>query len=233
MTISDIVEEVYELTGGTDSTSFTAASMLRKMNAAYEKVVGMIMLQDGNWEFDDTNYTDFRRGVTTMVESQNDYSFDSTHLAIESAQVLDNGGIWQGMTPISKDEMGVPLEEFQKDDGLPTYYDKDGKSIWLTPAPTASSVTLANGLKIFFRRTADLFTSAQVTTGTKVPGFASPYHMIIALETAISWNSVYKKDRVPQQKVDVKELWDNLLAFYAKRARDERTVMSPTSISFR
>jgi hypothetical protein len=232
MNIGDIVLEIYSLTDS-DSTSYPDATMLRRMNAAYEKIIGKIMCQDGNWEFDDTNFTDFPRGKTTMVAGQHDYTFDTAHLAIESCQVMDNAGIWHTLTPISKDRMGVPEEEFEKTDGLPKYYDKDGSSVLIYPAPAAANVTLVAGLQVHFRRTADIFTAAQVTTGTKIPGFASPYHMIIALDASIPYCMSYKKDRVPLYEKKLAEMTEDCLKFYAKREKDVRNIMENKGISFR
>lgn len=233
MTISDVIVKIHQLCGGTSSTSYTAANMLIDINNAYEKVVGTIMCQDGNWEFDDSNFTDFPRAKADLVAAQNDYSFDSSHLAIESVMVLNASGNYELLQPISKDEMGVPPEEFEETDGMPKYYDKDGSSVLLYPAPAAANVTTTDGLQVHFRRTADLFTSAEVTTGTKVPGFASPYHMIIAYEAAIAFNLVYKPARVPNLKVLVDQMYEDLLRFYAKREKDVRTIMSTNSIRYR
>jgi len=232
MTIADLVLEIHSLCDS-DSTSYPAAAMLRRINAAYEKIIGRIMCQDGNWEFDDTNYTDFPRATTTMVAGQHDYTFDTSHLAIESIQVKDNEGLWHFLSPISKDEMGMPTEEFEKTDGLPWCYDKDGQSVLIYPAPSAAKTTLVAGLKVHFRRTADLFTSAQVTTGTKVPGFASPFHMIIAYEASIPYCMTYKKDRVALYEKKAMDLTEQCLIFYARREKDVRDVMSTKGISFR
>ena len=232
MTIAEIVLEIYALTDS-DSTSYPSATLLRRMNAAYEKVVGRIMCQDGNWEFDDTNYTDYPRGTNTMVAAQHDYAFDTAHLAIESVQVKDISGIWHFLSPFDKNEIGIPLEEYYKTDGLPEVYDKDGQSILVYPAPTAATTTLVAGLKVHFRRTASVYTAAQVTTGTKVPGFASPFHMIIVYEASIPYCMTYKKDRVALYEKKAQELMEQCLIFYARREKDVRDVMTNKSISFR
>ncbi len=232
MTITDIVNEIYALCDA-DSTSYPAATMLRRMNAAYEKTVGKIMCQDGNWEFDDTNYTSFPRATTTLVVGQKDYTFDVSHLAIESVQVMDENGDYYYLSPISKDDYSIPLDEYYSTNGRPEVYDKDGGSVLIYPGPAAGNVTLALGLLVHFRRTADIFTSAQVTTGAKIPGFASPFHMIICYEAAIPFCMSYKKDRIALYEKKSMDLMAECLAFYARRERDVRNVMSNQNISFR
>ena len=233
MHIADINAETRALCDA-DTTSYTAADLLRRVNAAYEWIVGKIMCVDGNWEFDDTNYTDFPRGTTTLVEDQHDYTFDTTHLAIESVQVKDVNGDWYYLSPINRDALGVPLEQEFETNGLPLYYDKDGGSLLLYPAPDdGTQVTLSSGLKVHFRRTADVYTSAEVTTGTKVPGFASPFHMILCYHAAIPYCMSYKKDRVALYEKKLQELTEDCLKFYAKRAKDERDIMTMGNINFR
>ena len=232
MTINDIVEEIYSLTD-TNSTSYTAAKMLRRMNQAYEKVVGMLIANAGAWEFDDTNYTDFPRGKADLVAGQKDYTFDSSHLAIERVQILDNDGISHFLKPIDKSNYNTPLDEYFDIDGMPEFYDKDGKSILIYPGPASANVTTSNGIRVDFRRTSDIFTSAQVSTGTKKPGFASPYHMILVYEAAISYCMTYKKDRIVLYEKKVQELYDDLKEFYSKREKDVRDIITTKRINFR
>ncbi len=234
MTISDIQAEARALVDA-DSTSYPNADLLRRENAAYEQVVALIMGADGLWQFDDTNYTDFPIGVTTLVNSQQDYTFAADHLEVEGVSVLKNNGIWEKLVPIDdKSQISVDPIEFMKTDGLPLYYDKQGRSILLYPAPdNGVSVTLASGLKFFFKRTADLFTSAQVTTGTKEPGFASPFHIILAYKAALPYAQTYKKDRVPMIVNEIARLEKEILKHYGRREADRRKVLSMGGINSR
>ena len=116
---------------------------------------------------------------------------------------------------------------------MPIYYDKQGSSILLYPAPdNGASVTLAAGLKVYFQRTASIFTSAEVTTGTKVPGFASPYHMILAYMAALPYAISYKKDRVPVILNEIRRLEEDLTDHYSRREKDRRKVITTRGISF-
>lgn len=232
MTIADLNSEARALVDA-DSTSYTAADLLRRINIAYEEVVSFIMGIDGKWQFDDSNYTDFPIATTTLVEAQEDYALDLTFLEIERVQVKDNSGNWHLLQPFDISEIGIAIDEYLKDDGLPAYYDKTGKSIILKPAPTASQVTLSAGLKVWFKRTADLYTSAQVTTGTKVPGFASPFHVILAYKAALPYAQSYKRDRVPMIVNEINRLEKEMKNFYGRRELDRRKIMTTARISHR
>ena len=54
-TIADIQQEARDLCDA-DTTSYPAATLLRRNNKDYETVVGWLINADGVWEFDDSNY---------------------------------------------------------------------------------------------------------------------------------------------------------------------------------
>jgi hypothetical protein len=232
MTISNLHSEIRALCD-TNSTGYIDADILRRINAAYEEVVGWILTADGLWQFDDTNFSTFPEATTTMVEGQSDYKFDTTHLEIEKVSILDESGKEHYIRPVERFNYGQPLSEIYSDNGRPEIYDKTGSSILIYPPPSPTVTTLAAGLKVYFKRTADIFTSAQVTTGTKEPGFASPYHVILAYMTAIPYCMTYKKDRVQIYELKVRQLKDALIEHYGKREQDRRKGLSMGSVSFR
>lgn len=221
MTITDINAETRALCDA-DSTSYPDATLLRRVNAAYEEIVGKIIGLDGTWQFDDTNFTDMPIGTTDLVASQQDYAFDNSHLNVLRASVKNSNGNYQPLKPLDVSEIGVDPSEFMKTAGFPVYYDKNGSSILLYPPPAAADVTLSGGLKVYYQRTADIFTSAEVSTGTKEPGFASPFHMILAFKAALPYCMSYKKDRVALYEKKVMDLEKDLVKFYSKREKDVR-----------
>ena len=231
-TIADLNSEARALTDS-DTTSYPAADLLRRINQAYEETVSLILNADGRWQFDDTNFTTFPIATTTLVAAQKDYAFDTAHLEIERVEIKDSGGIWQLLEPIDNSQIGTAVDEAFKTDGLPLYYDKKGKSLILYPGPAEGSVTLAAGLKVYFKRTADIFTAAQVTTGTKVPGFVSTYHYILSYKAALPYAMAYKRSRVPLILAEIARMERGLKEHYGRREQDRRKRLEPAGISFR
>lgn len=238
MTIADINQEIRDLCDA-DTTTYTASTLLRRVNNALETLVGLIINADGTWQWDDSNYSTLPIGTGTLVEGQTSYSFSDEFLDIEEVSVLDAGGVWRKLKPVDPSELGdLSIEEYfgiktsSTPKGLPEYYDKQEDTVKLYPAPAATAVTLSSGLRVRFKRTADLFTSAQVTTGTKVPGIASPYHMLICYLAAIPYCMGYKKDRVALYKKQADQLTEEMLTFYGQREKDRRKVMTMASISY-
>ena len=237
MTIADLNSEVRSLCDA-DSTSYTAADLLRRVNNALETLVGKIINADGTWQFDDTNFTTLPVATYTLTSGLSSYSFAEEYLDILEVMILTTGGIYQRITPFDPGEMNLSWDEWVNSatgtipSGFPQYYDKLGDSIRLDRSPTATYATLTAGLKVRFKRTADLFTSAQVTTGTKVPGIASPYHQLIAYMAAIPYCMSYKKDRVAFYEKKVDEMTKNMVLFYSKREKDTRKIMAPKRILY-
>ena len=222
MNYTDLKAEINALCDTTD-TSYPAADKLRRINAAYEHIVGRLLTIDGRWQFDDSNYTKQPIGYMALVAGQQDYAFDVAFLTIEYVSVLDATGKYVLLHPIDPDDMRTDPSQFETTDGLPMYYDKIGNSIYLYPKPAAGSVTLARGLKVGFQRTASLF---ELSDSTKEPGFASPFHALLAYRASLPYCMTYKKDRVPLYLNEAMRLGADCMKFYAKRQKDERPTIT-------
>lgn len=226
MTISDINSEIRDLCDA-DSTSLTNATLLRRVNSALEELVADVINADGTWQYDDTNYTDHPRGTGTLVEGQEDYAFTSEYLQIEAVDVKNLDGKFQRLLPVDHHDLdGIAPDEHWGTDssgnplkGMPEYFDQNGDTIRLYPAPTSTAVTLASGLRVWFKRTADIFTSAQVTTGTKTPGLPSTHHVLLAYMAAIPYCMSYKKDRVAWLEKKVMDMKKTLIEHYSHREK--------------
>lgn len=231
-----IIEEIDRLCD-TDETSYPRADKTSRINNALEEVVAWILQADGRWQFDDTNYTTHPRGLGTLVNGQEDYSFTAEYLDVEAIEILDtrtpnmyirikqlDHSMLNGLSPqeyFGLDSDGTPRQAW------PEYYDINGDTIRLYPAPDSGSVTLTNGIRVWFKRTASLFT---VTTGTgedtTQPGFASPYHAVLAYMAAIPYNEIYHPERVARQQFKVNEMKKAIQEFYGHRNFDERKTMT-------
>lgn len=234
----DIVSEINALCDS-DATTYPIADKTRRVNTAYQELVGEIITQDGTWQFDDTNYTDLPRGKMTLVEGQEDYEFASEYLSIDAIEILNKAGTqYQRIKPLDHHELGgvSPQEYFGTDSsgnpskGFPEFFDVVGDTIFLYPAPTSTSMTLTNGLRIWFKRNVDLFTT---TDNTQEPGLPSPYHVILAYMAAIPYCMTYKKDRVAFYEQKVEQLKKGLFALYGRRERYKTKRMTMAPISFR
>ncbi len=247
MNIADINTETRALVDAS-TTSYADPLLLIRTNTAILKVSDVILDADGRFDWDDSNNTDFPEGTANLVSGQKDYSIDTSYIEIVGASVLGSSGVWRKLLPFDPDDLASvygPLmdrAQFLSSSGNPLYYDLHGNSIILYPAPdNGVSVTLAGGLKVYAKRTAQLFTSAEVSAGTKVPGFASQFHHIISYLAAEPYAQAYKPERVAFIQEEIlrvmgdpdKGITGALARFYSKRNKDERQILSMKGIVFK
>lgn len=221
-----IIEDIDFLLG-TDSTQYSLADKLRNINMNFYDVVTDIIRYNSNWEWDDTNKTDFPIGTATLVASQRDYGLPSNFLKLLRVEVKDSAGNYQKVTQIDEQQIGVGLTEFMKGDGLPLYYREVGNSIELYPSAAATSTTLTAGLKVYYTRTQTEFTNADAAVS---PGFAANFHRVLSLGAAYDYASVKMtsnptlinslKGRLDKMKEDIKQ-------FYSSRNREVRPKLIP------
>ena len=211
------------------------ATFTRKLNEGLNRVASLIMQADGRWQFDDTNHTDYPIAVTTMDTTigaeQQDYPLAVTHLKITRVEVKDAAGNWQLLQPIDQADLyNQSLTDFLKTAGMPRYYDKVANSVFLYPKPLSTAVTATSGLKVYFQRPPSYFVSSDTT---KVPGFNSLYHQLVALlacrDYALDRTLASAKGLAERVTLAEQDLQDN----YALRNKDEKIGLRTRIISYK
>lgn len=235
MTIVDIQTEARDLVDAT-STSYTDALLLIRENTAIEEIVDRILTADGRWQFDDANNVDYPGGVAVVSTLSNgvaNYAIDTTLIEVLGVSIKDKNGNFYKLLPFDPEDLkssyGPYLDQsqFLNTSGRPLYYDVHGSYVSLYPAPDNNvSVTLTSGMKIYGTRTAQLFTSAEVSTGTKAPGFASPFHSLIAYKAALPYAQKFKPARVQFFMTEIQRKTAELVDFYSRRNQDERPIIT-------
>jgi hypothetical protein len=168
------------------------------LNYALDEVTNDIIEVDNTWQWDDSNHIDYPIATTSLVAGQKDYVLETTHLNIQGVEVKDSNGDYYPLSPIDYRNIrnsGQSETEFFEQDGRPMFYDLQGESLFLYPAPDANSVTTASGLKIFFQRPASYFAS---TDTTKAAGISPIFQDLITLYACAKYakqNSMADKAR--------------------------------------
>lgn len=222
--IVDIFAEARSLVSATDK-SYPDADLLRRVNDGYEETIGFVLSCDGRWQFDDSRYTDFPIGVTNLVDGQQDYAFDPSQLQIERVEIQLLSGIWQKLRSIDMTKIRGAVSEYMKTPGQPTQYDKFSNSIFLYCPPSMANVTLAGGLRVYFKRTASLFQVSEIGDTTKSPGFAIR-HLILARKAALPYAMIYKPARVNAILSAIAADEAALRTHYTTRSKDEKDQMT-------
>lgn len=194
------------------------------INSAYNRVTSLILKNQGQWQYDDSNQTDLPVATTALVSGQQDYSLPVTFLTLERVELLPNGGSagdWVRLKQIDqqlmKRDRDTSLTAYESTNGQPAEYDLIGNSAFLYPA---SDYSQAASLKFFFSRGPAEFTSAEVSTGTKVPGFNSLFHELIPLWVSYNYAVENLQPTANGFLAEIQRKEIELENFYGLRDRD-------------
>jgi hypothetical protein len=199
-----------------DTTSYPIKDFTRNANFALDIVTGKI-IKAKNWEHDDTNNssTEILDVTVALVSGTKKYAIPVTWLKIGSpVRVKDSAGNWN--TIVHKDRNELTDAQLVAT-GVPTSYDKRGNWIYLSPTPNYAAT---GGLEVPFQRGASYFV---YTDTTKTPGFATPFHRLIALYAALDYceaNNLDKRAKGIKKKIE--EMETDLVLHYEARDDDEQ-----------
>jgi len=239
MNVGQIAQEARDLVDA-DSTSYPDTSLLRRLNSAIETLVSKIIEVCRTYPYDDDNQADLAEGTITLEEGISKYTITDKFLTILEIKVKNTSGVYSIVRLETQTEDSNIIETTEATIGLPTKYRMTGRTIFLRPAPTAGSVTLAAGMLFKYTRvhtiTCDTYvnnacTAGEFYTGTLIPGIVSPFHPLIAKMVALPYAKSYKKDRVVQLQQDIYIETEDCIRFYAGRLKDKRNRLSVSNES--
>jgi hypothetical protein len=227
LTIAEIAQEARDLADA-DSTSYSDTTILRRLNSSIEILVAKIIEVCRTYPYDDDNQGDLAEGTITLEEGVSKYTITDKFLTILEVKVKDSDGTYHIVKNENQVESDTIVETDEATTGLPTKNRMTGRTIFLRPAPVATSVTLTAGLLFKYTRVHTI-TSAELTTGTLIPGIVSPFHPLIAKMIALPYNKVYHPERVPQLERDIFTETNDLTSFYANRLKDRENRLKPAT----
>ena len=215
------------------------AQWLGRINQALDKVFHIIFKADGRWQFDDSNHTTYPILTGNLVDGQRDYSFiqdsdgnlilDIQRVFVRTSTTSPYYEIYPVDAQSDNESVITNIVDGLNTEGQPYQYEKTATGIFLDPIPSAN---VTSGLKVYVSREGSYFTSSDVTTGTKEPGFAGLYHDYLILEPAYQYARANRLDIQESLKRDVLEMEKRITEFYSKRDFHDRPIMTPKRTLF-
>jgi hypothetical protein len=161
------------------------------VNDSYAKVAMAILTVDKQWRWDDSNWGSNSNqskpvATCTLESGKRDYvlpratnsSDRSTLWKIYKVRVRDTNGDFYDLEPLGTDD------DESADSGRPTKYRLLNGTIRLSDIPLTGSITLTQGLQIWFQREFSRFTTSSTTTQ---PQFISAYHYLLGLDASATF----------------------------------------------
>lgn len=198
------------------------------VNLALDDFFAIAIPASGEWQFDDSNHTDYPIITTSLVANRRDYPFTTDEnsnliLDIYKVMVADSSGFFREIKAVDQQSQ-ADMESFyngQNTTGIPTRYDKTANGIFLDVIP---SYNYSGGLKIFINREASYFVS---TDTTKKPGVPGLFHRYFALKPALDYARRNTLAITQTLYLEVQRMEKAIQDYFGKRAKDITRRLTP------
>ena len=223
---SGIVEQTRDIMR-VDSNQWSTQKITNSCNNWLDKLTGYAIGADRMFQWDDTNHTKMPIGTTELTAGQSDYSFlqdeqGNAIVTLTRIDVKDSSGNWTKLKTIDESGIDVALDEYEKIDGIPKYYDKVADNvIRLYPA---SASTVAAGIKFYFQRTGSYFTALDTT---KEPGVSPLLHRGFIIASAYDGAMTLGLDNFQILAVEQQKEESKMIDYFADRNEDVIKRMIP------
>ena len=207
----------------TTTASYPLEDITRNINQSYHDVNRLIWECADNWDYDDSNNTDYPTAYVTLSDGVQRYAVPSTAQRIKRIEIKDANSNWVKLEPLIDEDIDVSLRETFDTPGLPIYYNLVGTQLEFYPAPSSGYVTTASGCAVFLDRDITEFTTASTTAS---PGFATPFHRILSLQASIDFTT----DPNDRQLFmgEKSNLVEGLKKFYGNRSLEQDAQIRPS-----
>lgn len=228
MNLSSIQQKVYNLTD-TNSTTYPNSQMLVDINVWYQHVAMVILRSQDDWDFDDSNNTNFPILTSDLVTNQQDYSLPIGCIKVKRLEIA-----YDGITPYKAEPIDINMVSKGTSQTLiqqwastnRPYYDLMASSLFLYPIPIQNTSN-NTGIKIWIERGITEFTSGDLSTGTAVPGFDVIFHQIIAYGTAHERAIAKGLSNKNDINARLEELLKELSTYYGNKDEDMTWSIQP------
>lgn len=219
MTIGNISNTITFLTNA-DTSVFTNANRLLSINNHLNRIHTNILRSQDEWDYDDGGNSTLPILTADLVANQQYYTLPSGIIDIKRLEVSMDGSNYYKAMPIDINEIqkatnSSNLSDFSQNE---PYYDLiSSDTMALYPIPSSN---VSAGLKIWISREPVEFTSSELTTGTKEPGFDSLFHQLLAYGPAMDFCMARGLPQYSSLKTAYDEMMLSLLNHYGDKQED-------------
>lgn len=221
-----IIQLLEDLTVGksSSSTSYSTAVKLRDINNAFDDYQNLVKQSSGTWQADDTNHTKYPNMKFNITSGQQDYTFTEDEQGnqvqdIYRVEIKGPDNKWRLITPYDEMREETALSEQETLSGTPTRYYKSANGIFLDRTP---DYDMTLGIRMFYTRAPNYFTTADVAAETKEPGIPNGHHRYLAYKPAYWWWLPRDTAKANAYLSEVLRIEESITKDISLRNRDER-----------
>jgi hypothetical protein len=186
--IQDCEDRLNFPAAGISGNTVLLQQFTRYLNIWYQKVVTMIFAAEDDWDWDDSNNTDYPIATTNLVINQQDYGIpvSLSALKIQRIDILFDGITWTRCNPIDVQSISKAADTTtiaNSFSAMSPCYDIKSNALFLYPIPT---INVTAGLKVWFLRGPLEFVTSDTT---KKPGIDPAFHSMISVGAAYDYAS--------------------------------------------
>lgn len=196
------------------------------INRGLDTATVKMFQSDGSWSYDDKNYTSSPEYTQNLADGTALYSLPTNHLILKGVYVKDNNGDYYPLRQITEqyiNSLGVSPDEFYDQSGYPEYYELNGDSIKLYPAPNASDVTVDDGLKTTFKRNSEYFST---TDTTKTSGLPDTFQRLTSLYACRDYAAAHNLNKLNAILLEIQRQESDLQDHMSKRSSFKKPIMT-------
>lgn len=189
-------------------------------NEALNSYTNIVMKIDGNWQIDDSTYTDYSIATTNLSSGQSDYPFTANFLQILSIEVQLSNGTWIPLTEV--DETEYPqnhqsMTQVFSVSGTPTSFNRTANSVFILPTPNFS---VTSGLRVKYQRPMNYYIYGDTS---RQAGFSPTHHEYISDYACDKYASMRTMSNA-KTFADRVMKWEQITipALYSKREKDTK-----------
>lgn len=202
------------------------------INSGLDKTKSLLYAADNTWQDDDVNYTTYNYETTDLSDGVAEYTIDKSHGIIEGLEIMHIDGKYYQIYQIDNRDLldtGYTETSLQIPTSIPTKWDINGNVLTLMPKPSATYVTLTDGLKIRFKRESKYFDSSATTTELGIPRMFHDIPCLFACNEFAKQNSMGDKVKDTGDEINKRsfELKDHM----AKRNKTDTPIITSESVN--
>lgn len=222
--IVDLLEDLSD-SQSTSISNYTIEVKTRDINLAFDDYQNLVKSVAGSWQADDSNHTKYPNMTFNLNSAQKDYTFTTDEQGnqvqdIYRVEMKQPDDTWVVLKYINEMDEETAISTIEAQSGTPTEWYVTANGIFLKNPPNYSKT---DGIRMFFTRSPDYFTTADTT---KEPGIPNGHHKYLAWKPAYWYWLPKDVQRANAYLSEVLRIEEAVKNEYAQRIRAQKNRMS-------